>query len=293
MSTDTTTIVRPAAPLFDEARLAIAGFLARYSGAMRASYATDLRQYFTWCAQHDLEVFAAKRGHIELYARTMEERGLARSSVGRRLSTVAGFYRFAVIDGAIDASPAEYVRRPKIDTESTTLGLDRMELGAFIAQGTAGSVVDQALACLLGLLGLRISEALNIDIEHLGIERGHRTVTVLGKGSKLAVIPLPPRVARAIDLAAGERISGPLLLGRSGQRLNRQAATRIVVRLAKRSGVTKHISPHSLRHIYITAALDAGVPLRDVQIAARHADPRTRRATTGPATTSTDTPATS
>ncbi len=215
MPTDTTTIVKPTAPLFDEARLAIAGFLARYSGATRASYTTDLRQYFTWCAQHDLEVFAAKRGHIELYARTMEERGLARSTIGRRLSTVAGFYRFAVIDGAIAASPAEYVRRPKIDTESTTLGLDRNELGAFIAQGTAGSVVDQALACLLGLLGLRISEALNIDIEHLGIERGHRTVTVLGKGSKLAVIPLPPRVARAVDLPAGEREGGPPLLAAS------------------------------------------------------------------------------
>ncbi len=80
MSTDATTIVRPAAPLFDEARLAIAGFLARYSGAIRVSYASDLRQYFSWCARHDLEVFAAKRGHIELYARTMEERGLARST---------------------------------------------------------------------------------------------------------------------------------------------------------------------------------------------------------------------
>jgi len=253
MSTDT-TIVKPAAPLFDEARLAIAGFLARYSGPTRVSYTTDLRQYFAWCAQHDLEVFAARRGHIELYARTMEERGLARSTIGRRLSTVAGFYRFAVIDGTIEASPAEYVRRPKIDTESATLGLDRMELGAFIAQGMAGSVVDQALACLLGLLGLRISEALNIDIDDLGIERGHRTVTVLGKGSKLAVIPLPPRVARAVDLATGQRVSGPLLLGRSGQRLNRQAATRIVTRLAKQAGVNKHISPHSLRHSFITAA---------------------------------------
>ena len=82
-------------------------------------------------------------------------------------------------------------------------------------------------------------------------------------------------MARAVDLAAGERVSGPLLLGRNGQRLNRQAATRIVVRLAKRAGVNKHISPHSLRHSFIAAALDAGVPLRDVQIAARHADPRT------------------
>ena len=135
--------------------------------------------------------------------------------------------------------------------------------------------MDHALACLLGLLGLRVSEACSINIEALSLERGHRTVTVLGKGSKLAVIPLPPRVARAVDLAAGERMSGPLLLTQAGSRLNRHAATRIVNRLAKGAGITKHISPHSLRHSFITAALDAGVPLRDVQIAARHSDPMT------------------
>ena len=175
----------------------------------------------------------------------------------------------------LEHSPAEYVRRPKIDTESTTLGLDRMELGAFIAQGAAAGPTDHALACLLGSLGLRVGEACSINIEALSTERGHRTVTVLGKGSKLAVMPLPPRVARAIDHAGGHRESGPLLLTRSPNRMNRQAATRIVRRLAKRAGVTKRISPPSLRHSFITAAPDAGVPLRDVQIAARHADPRT------------------
>ena len=176
----------------------------------------------------------------------------------------------------LEHSPAGYVRRPKIDTGSTTSGLDRMELGAFIAQGAAAGPTDHALACLLGLLGLRVGEACSINIEALSTERGHRTVTVLGKGSKLAVMPLPPRVARAIDHAAGNRESGPLLLlTRSGNRMSRQAATRIVRRLAKRAGVTKRISPPSLRHSFITAAPDAGVPLRDVQIAARHVDPRT------------------
>ncbi len=205
----------------------------------------------------------------------MEERGLARATIGRRLSTVAGFYRIATIDGLIEHSPAEHVRRPKIDTESATLGLDRMELSAFIAQGSAAGPMNHALACLLGLLGLRVSEACSISIEDLGAERGHRTVKVLGKGSKLALLPLPPRVARALDLAAGERASGPLLLSRAGTRLNRHAATRIVRRLSRQAGITKHISPHSLRHSFITAALDAGVALRDVQIAARHSDPRT------------------
>ena len=109
-----------------------------------------------------------------------------------------------------------------------------MELSAFVAQGAAGSPVDHALACLLGLLGLRVSEACSIDVEDLSLKRGHRTITVLGKGSKLAIIPLPPRVARAVDLAAGERKAGPILLTRAGNRLNRHAATRIVRRLATR-----------------------------------------------------------
>jgi integrase/recombinase XerD len=277
MSTTTThaELMPPERPFFDDIKLAVAGFLARYSDPTRTGYTHDLRSYFAWCERHGLTVFEVKRGHMELWARTMEDAGLARATIGRRLSTVAGFYRFAVIDGLIEHSPAEYVRRPKIDTESTTLGLDRMELGAFIAQGAAAGPMDHALACLLGLLGLRVGEACSINIEAISAERGHRTLTVLGKGSKLAVIPLPPRVGRAIDQAAGDRTEGPLLLTRAGNRMNRHAATRIVRRLAARAGVTKRISPHSLRHSFITAALDAGVPLRDVQIAARHADPRT------------------
>ena len=269
-----TSLIPPAASLLDEFRLAVAGFLARYSGPTRRSYPCDLRQYFAWLNTVGLQPFAVRRGHLELWARTMEDRGLARATIGRRLSTVAGFYRICVIDGVLEHSPAEFVRRPKIDTESTTLGLDRMELSAFVANGAASGVMDHALACLLGLLGLRVSEACGINIEHLSNQRGHRTVTVLGKGSKLAVIPLPPRVARSIDQAAGDRTAGPLLLTQA-DRMNRQAAARIVRRLAKASGVTKRITPHSLRHSFITAALDAGVPLRDVQIAARHADPRT------------------
>lgn len=99
------------------------------------------------------------------------------------------FHRFAAIDGRIEHSPAEFVRRPKVDWESTTLGLERMELSAFIAQGAAAGPVDHALACLLGL---RISEACGIDIEDLSTERGHRTLTVLGKGAKLAILPMRP-----------------------------------------------------------------------------------------------------
>jgi integrase/recombinase XerD len=131
------------------------------------------------------------------------------------------------------------------------------------------------LASLLALDGLRISEALGADIEALGLERGHRTLVVHRKGNKTVTIPLAPRTARAIDLAVGDRLEGPIFLDSHGARLRRDGAARMVRRLARRAGITKRIGPHSLRHSFITAALDAGVPLRDVQEAASHADPRT------------------
>ena len=194
MESEAAELVPTAPPLFDEVRLAVGGFLARYSGNTRTGYASDLRGWFAWCTQVGLEPFAVLRVHIELYARWLEEdRHLARATIGRRLSTVVGFYRFAVIDGFLTESPAEHVRRPKIDTESTTLGLDRMELGAFLAQAAAAGPVDHAVACLLGLLGLRVSEACRIDIEHLGSRAGpphrHRAGQAVEAGSHPAAAP--------------------------------------------------------------------------------------------------------
>ena len=134
---------------------------------------------------------------------------------------------------------------------------------------------EHALISLLALNGLRVSEATGADIEHLGLERGHRTLTITRKGGKIVTIPLAPRTARAIDLAIGERTEGPVFLAADGRRLDRHGAGRIVRKTARRAGIAKTVTPHTLRHAFITAALDAGVPLRDVQEAASHADPRT------------------
>ena len=95
------------------------------------------------------------------------------------------------------------------------------------------------------------------------------------KGGNTVIVPLAPRTARTVYLAIGERDKGPIFVADSGARMNRHQAARVVRRLARQAGIDKTISPHSLRHSFITAALDAGVPLRDVQEAASHADPRT------------------
>jgi integrase/recombinase XerD len=257
----------------DEAELAAAAFLARYQGRTLDAYRYDLRAFFQWAADDRVDILKATRPQIELYVRAMEARGLAATTIDRRLSTVCGFYRFAHIDGRIASNPAQYVRRPKVHPNDAR-GLDRAELGAFLFAAERVDQAHAALAVLLGLNGLRVSEACSADIENLGFERGHRTLRIVGKGNKPAVIPLVPRTARTIDLAIGERTSGPILLRHDGSRLDRRTAHRWVRSIAKRAGIGA-VHPHMLRAAFIMCALEAGVPLREVQIAARHADPRT------------------
>jgi site-specific recombinase XerD len=228
--------------VIDEAQVAAVAFLARYSGRTLDAYRDDLRGFFQWTTDNELAVLAATRPHIERYRSWMEARGLAASTIDRRLSTVCGFYRFAHIDGRIAANPAQYVRRPQVHP-SNARGLDRSELGVFLFTAEQYNRDHAALAVLLGLNGLRVSEACSTNVEDLGFERGHRTLQILGKGSKPATIPLVPRTARTIDLAIGERHEGPILRRQDGQRLDRRTAHRWVRSIGKRAGLGA-VHPH-------------------------------------------------
>jgi len=190
---------------------------------------------------------------------------------------VTCFYRTCVIDTVLDSSPAAYVRKPQVPTESPTLGLSHLQFEAMlVAARTSANRFDFALVAMLGLLGLRIFEACGSNIGDLGDEHGHRVLRVRGKGGKVVLVPMPPAVGRAIDTAVGDRLSGPILLNSRGKRMDRHAATRRLRHLARSAGVRiSRMHPHLLRHTFVTTMLDAGVSLRDAQIAARHADPRT------------------
>ena len=156
-------------------------FLAGYRGLTREAYALDLRQFTTWCRARSLPLFAVRRADIECFARELEARGRARAAVTRRLSTIAGFYKYAVEEELLDHSPAAHVRRPRLDYESHATALDRNEMGALLVAAGLGSPFERALISLLALNGLRVSEATGADIEHLGLERGHRTLTITRK----------------------------------------------------------------------------------------------------------------
>ena len=127
-----------------------------------------------------------------------ETRVLKPSTVSRRTSVVAGFYRTRVIDGVLEHSPAEHLRRPRVPPESPTLGLTHLQPEALLtaSRGSANRN-DFALVAILGLLGLRVFEACGSDVADLGEEHGHRVLRMVGKGSKVVLVPLPPAVGCA------------------------------------------------------------------------------------------------
>lgn len=258
-----------------ESRLKLLGgaFLAEYTGHTANAYRADLHAWFGWCLEHDVDPLAAQRPHLQVWIRTLEA-ARAPATVARRLSTVCGFYRYCLAEGFIDRSPAAHMRRPKVPSESQTLGLDKPELVALLDVAERAGPLEHALVCLLSLNGLRVSEVCATDCTDLAAQRGHRTLTVTRKGGYRAVVPLAPRTAAAVEEHRDGRQSGPLMVTWRRQRLDRNAAAYLVAKLA--GEVTdKKISPHSLRHTFVTLALDAGVSLRDVQDAAGHRDPAT------------------
>ena len=133
----------PVTPIFSTAeRLALAGFLAGYSGLTCQAYELDLRQYASWCNQHHVHLFSARRADIECFARDLEALGRAWATITRRLSTIAGFYRYSVEEELLDHSPAAHVRRPRIDYESHAADLDRNKLGALLVAAGLGPAMS-------------------------------------------------------------------------------------------------------------------------------------------------------
>ncbi|WP_200871720.1 tyrosine-type recombinase/integrase [Actinomadura welshii] len=138
----------------DVLRLATLAYLARYKGDSRMHTESDLRIYLNWCAERHLAPLAVRRAHVEMYVRWLQEiRRFRPSTVSRRLSVVAGFYRTCVIDGILEHPPADHVRRPNVPPESPTLGLSHLQFEALLSAARASTNPnDFALVAMLGLL---------------------------------------------------------------------------------------------------------------------------------------------
>ena len=167
--------------------------------------------------------------------------------MARRFGTAATFYKYAVIDGILPANPAAAVTRPKVTWEGQKRTvLHPLELATLLAARRPGPN-DHALVCLLGMLGLRVSEACATDITDLRHESGYELLHVLGKDARPADIPLPIPVLRAVREAVDCRSTGPIRRTCTGRRMDRAGASRALTRAAHAAGISRPISPRARR----------------------------------------------
>ncbi|MGI8683156.1 MAG: tyrosine-type recombinase/integrase [Mycobacteriales bacterium] len=195
--------------VIEPSEIAVAGFLARYREPTLSAYRRDLLCFWQWCADHQLLPLAVRRPHLELYLRDLEARGYAPATVSRRLSTVAGLFRYAVIDELVATDPTRAVTRPRVPWEGQRRTvLHPLEFAAVPSAARRHSPTAHALVALLGMLGRRVSEACNARVDDLRYAGGYELLRVLGKGAKPAEIPLPIPVLRAVKAATDGRTHG-------------------------------------------------------------------------------------
>lgn len=255
----------------DLRHLAGAWLAAFPSPHTRAAYRRDLQAFESFVTDHGGGLLAATRPVLDLWARHLEALNLSPATRARRLAAVSSFYRYAVSAGVLQASPAVYVRRPVVPTDSPRTGLTVAQAQALIAEAECGTPADRALVALCLGAGLRVSEALAVTPADITDDRGHRVVIVAGKGGRVRRVPLSPRVQDLLASALeGCAPTVPVIA-----LPDRFAALRRIETLGRQAGITHRLRPHDLRHTAATLALDAGAPVHRVQDLLGHASPTT------------------
>ncbi|GAA2047972.1 tyrosine recombinase XerC [Catenulispora yoronensis] len=270
-------------------------FLLTYKPTTASAYAVDLKQWFAWCALFDVDPFDAVRAHVDAWSVHLADDGKARpATLARKISAIRNFYAYAVDSGYTAGSPVpakdKALHLPKVSRRSQTLGPDRDESAALLRAAAERGARDEAVVAVLLYQGLRVSELCGIDVEDLSTQRGHRVVRLRRKGGEEQDQAVAPAAAGCVDAWLAERAgaagavgssgaaapdAGPVFTGPDGARLTRYQVEWIVESCAKAAGIDKRISPHSLRHACTTMLLDAGVPLRDIQVYMGHANSAT------------------
>jgi integrase/recombinase XerD len=282
--------VGPVAPAGGALEAAIGDFLAYLrvergvSPATTSAYAVDLRDFARTAGREDAwrESPQVAVGYLAARSRRSAagDRGLAPTSLRRRAAAIRGFYRFAYGEGLIPTDVAarlDLPRQPRLLPET----LDVAEVERLL-EAAGESLRDRALLELLYAAGVRVGEAVGLDLEDLS--RDAATVRVTGKGDRQRVVPVGEIAMEwlgrwlvegrpallALSHVAAVR-GGPLFVGDRGRRLARQQAWATVKRAAARAGLGDRVSPHTLRHSFATHLLEGGADLRIVQELLGHA----------------------
>ena len=257
-----------------------------------AAYRTDLNGFGRFLARQGSDWAADARPAPDYLASLSRPPRVLRSTSHRRkAAAIRAFYRFCFAENVIERDIASLLDLPRAARNlPDTLALSEVEalLGAPDADSPDG-IRDRALLELLYACGLRVSEALNLDLDDLSLDTA--TVRVIGKGDRERRLPIGDVAVAALrrylddvrpQLTArhpaarhpasnSHKRSGPVFIGQRGERLNRMAAWRSIRRAALVGGVRGHVTPHTLRHSFATHLLEGGADLRVVQELLGHA----------------------
>jgi integrase/recombinase XerC len=252
-------------------------YLAVERGASRHTvrgYRADLADCSRFLASRRLgSVLHADARMLRTYLANLHERGLARTSMARRLATLRSFYRFLMRRGHARANPARELATPRLPKQLPSyLPIDESEalLRAPFPATAAGSR-DRAVVELLYATGVRVSELAGLDVADVDSREG--LMRVMGKGGKERMVPVGRKALDALRAYLGVRPerAGPLFLNDRGGRLTVRSVHRIVRARARAAGLHRRVSPHTLRHSFATHLLDAGADLRLIQELLGHA----------------------
>lgn len=244
------------------------------------AYARDISAFLVFAADQGLELEKIARDDLARYLQDLYSRLSARS-VARNIVSLKGFFRFLILDRYVTSDPTENLESPR--TWRTLPGyLTGDEVALLLAQPDLSQVQglrDRAMLELLYATGLRVSELIKVRIGEMNLDVGFLTTT--GKGNKQRIVPVGDvavtLIRRYLDearnsLLAKSASSPYLFLTRRGRPMSRVYFWMLVQKYGRLAGITKHLSPHVLRHSFATHLLENGADLRSVQLMLGHSD---------------------
>jgi integrase/recombinase XerC len=238
------------------------------SGHTLRSYGADLREFSDFLRREGAGGLPATDARLlRGYLAWLHRRGLARTSISRKLASVRSCLRFLVRRGWMARNPARDVRSPRPGRRLPSF-LPKDESAALLDLGDRDSPLarrDAAIVELLYAAGLRVAECAGLDLDDL--DRAQGTVRVLGKGRKERMVPVGEIALDALEahLTARGTAKGPLFRNARGGRLTARSIRDIVRRRARAAGLTRRVTPHTLRHTFATHMLGEGADLRLIQ----------------------------
>ena len=248
----------------------------------RAAYADDLKRFTGFLhAQNITQINALKRELVTDYLMAQRQRGLSPRSAARHLAAVRMFCRFLCREKLLAVDPTQLVDTPKL-WRRLPHTLDYGEVERLLAApktDTRLGLRDRALLELMYASGLRVTEVSQLTLNAVNREAGFLRTT--GKGNKERIVPvgrealrwLGSYLANARDgFVKGSGVRGEIFLSSRGTRLNRKTIWYLIKKYARAAGITKRITPHTLRHSFATHLLEHGGDLRVIQEMLGHAD---------------------